>query len=84
MQSEVCKRVKISKKTYYNYVHSDIIPSNKLIEFSKLFECSTDYLLGVSDYTHILVTDLDNNLFAVIDSKKVIEHSDCKIIFAED
>lgn len=83
-QTELCKKIGISQKTYYNYIHLNIIPSDKLIELSKLFECSTDYLLGLSDYTGIVVTDLNNSVLAVIDNKTVIEHSDCKVIFSED
>lgn len=83
-QTELCKKIGISQKTYYNYIHMNVLPSNKLIELSKLFECSTDYLLGLSNYTSIIVTRPNNSVLAVIDHKKVIEHSDCKVIFSED
>ncbi len=83
-QTEICKSLKISKKTYYNYIHKNIIPSNVLIDLSNIFECTTDYLLGVSNYTAIVVTNADSDVLAVIDKDKVIEHSDCKVIFSED
>lgn len=83
-QTDVCKRVGISKKTYYNYVHTDIIPSDKLIRLAELFDCTTDYLIGVSNYTSIVITDLNDDVLAVIDNKSVIEHSDCKVVFLED
>ncbi|MCM1286288.1 MAG: helix-turn-helix domain-containing protein [Acetobacter sp.] len=82
-QTDICKSLKISKKTYYNYVHKDIIPSDVLVKLSNMFECSTDYLLGLSNYTAIIVTDANSNVLAVIEKEKVIEHSDCRIIFSE-
>lgn len=83
-QQEVCERIGVSQKTYYNYVHRNIVPSDVLIHLSELFECSTDYLLGLSNYTSIIVTDLNDKVLAVIDNKKVVEHSEFKVIFSED
>lgn len=83
-QTDICKSLKISKKTYYNYVHKDVIPSDVLIKLSNIFKCSTDYLLGVSNYNSIIVTDADGGVLAVIEKEKVIEHSDCRIFFSED
>lgn len=38
----------ITSKTYSSYVREDTpIPSDVLREMSKLFRCSTDYLLGL-------------------------------------
>lgn len=37
----------ISSKTYLAYVRGKPIPSDILINMAKLFNCSTDYLLGV-------------------------------------
>ena len=83
-QTELCQRIGISQKTYYNYVHTNNIPSIKLIELSKILECSTDYLLGLSNYTSITITDINDGVLAVVGYEKVIEHSDCKVIFSED
>ncbi len=53
-QGELCERLGISKKTYYNYVHKDVIPSDVLIKLSAIFGCSVDYLLGVK-WFHIII-----------------------------
>lgn len=38
----------ITPKTYLNYVRGDTaIPSNILISMARLFNCRTDYLLGI-------------------------------------
>lgn len=39
----------ITSRTYWNYLTGGPIPSDKLIAMAKLFECSTDYLLGLTD-----------------------------------
>lgn len=83
-QQELCKRLDISVKTYYNYIHKDIIPSNVLICLSDIFQCSTDYLLGTVNYTDIIVADTDDSVLAVITKGKTIEHSGYKVLFSED
>lgn len=45
---DLAKRIGITKKTYYNWVHGNKIPSTKLIEIAKLFNCSLDYLVGLT------------------------------------
>lgn len=47
--NEICKRVGISRKTYYLYskVYKPI-PSDKLLSLSKCLKCSVDYLLGIA------------------------------------
>ena len=47
-QDELVKRLGISRKTYYTWQMTGKIPSTKLIAMSRLFNCSTDYLLGLS------------------------------------
>ncbi len=45
-QDEVAEAVGITKKTLYNYEHClTAVPSNKLIEFAKLYKCSVDHIL---------------------------------------
>ena len=39
----------ITSRTYWNYLAGGPIPSDKLIAMAQLFECSTDYLLGLTD-----------------------------------
>lgn len=39
----------ITSRTYWNYIEGKPIPSDKLIAMSQLFNCSTDYLLGLTD-----------------------------------
>lgn len=80
-QTEICKSLGISKKTYYNYIHKDVIPSDLLICLSNIFKCSIDYLLGTVDYTDIIVIDTDNNVLTVITKEKTIEHSGYKVLF---
>lgn len=81
-QGELCERLGISKKTYYNYVYKDVIPSDVLIKLSAIFSCSVDYLLGVKNYTDVIFTDTEENVLAMITLDKVIEHSGYKIILS--
>ena len=39
----------ITSRTYWNYLMGGAIPSDKLIHMARLFGCSTDYLLGLTD-----------------------------------
>lgn len=82
-QGELCERLGISKKTYYNYVHKDVISSDVLIKLSATFGCSVDYLLGVKNYTDVIFTDTEGNVLAMITPNKVIEHSGYKIILSQ-
>ena len=78
---EICKYVGICLKTYYLYtVAQKAIPSYRLIKFSEILKCSTDYLLGIKKYTHITVTDNKGILLADISQNEIIEHNDCKVI----
>lgn len=45
---DLVQRIGVTRKTYYNWVHSNKIPSTKLIEIAKLFGCSIDYLVGLT------------------------------------
>lgn len=47
-KEELSAKLGISSKTYSNYVKGDTpIPSNVLINMARLFNCRTDYLLGL-------------------------------------
>ena len=43
----LCQKLGITSKTYSRYINGNPIPSPVLIKMAKLFECSTDYLLGI-------------------------------------
>lgn len=50
MSKEALSReLNITSRTYWNYLAGGPIPSDKLVHMAKLFECSTDYLLGLTD-----------------------------------
>lgn len=84
-QEDICKALNISKKTLYNYENGmTSIPADKLIEFSKLYKCSIDYILGIKKYTTITVTDKSGEVVAVISDDIGIEHEGYKILFSED
>lgn len=40
----------ITSRTYWNYIEGKPIPSDKLVAMARLFDCSTDYLLGLTDH----------------------------------
>ncbi len=39
----------VTQKTISNWFYKKNVPSTKLVEMSKLFDCSIDYLLGLKD-----------------------------------
>lgn len=48
-QRHVCEYVGICPKSYYLYaVAEKPIPSDKLVLFAEVLDCSTDYLLGLT------------------------------------
>ena len=50
LSKEVLSRMLgITSRTYWNYLTGGPIPSDKLIAMAELFDCSTDYLLGITD-----------------------------------
>jgi DNA-binding XRE family transcriptional regulator len=55
-QEELSKLLGITRKCYYNWQTNGCIPSSKLIELADLFDCSVDYLLGLSDIRSRIVT----------------------------
>ncbi len=47
-KEELSAKLGISSKTYSNYVKGDTpIPSDVLVNMARLFNCRTDYLLGL-------------------------------------
>lgn len=43
--TQVAKILGIDRKTYYNWLNGSPIPSDKLLELSKLYGVSVDYIL---------------------------------------
>lgn len=82
-KEELFDYVGICRKSYYLYtVQGKPIPSDKLIKLSEILKCSTDYLLGIRNYTHITVTDNTGVLLADISQNEIIEHKNCKVILS--
>lgn len=48
-QETIAQKLNITTKTYRRWVTEGFIPSNKLMELSKIFNCSVDYLLETPD-----------------------------------
>ena len=80
---ELCEVVGICNKSYYNYISGKRdIPSSVIKRISILFEVSADYLLGIKNYTRIIVTDNTGGLLAEISYNETIEHTDCRVILS--
>lgn len=47
-KEELSKTLGITSKTYLSYVRGNPIPSTVLIKMSKIFDCTVDYLLGLT------------------------------------
>lgn len=45
---QLAKILGINRRTYYAWVNKGDIPANKLIKMCHLFNCSVDYLLGLT------------------------------------
>jgi len=48
-KDDIAKKLGVSKKTYYNYLHGTPIPAPALVAMARLFGTTTDYLLGLSE-----------------------------------
>jgi transcriptional regulator with XRE-family HTH domain len=49
-RTDLSEKLGISSTTYKRYIEGESpIPSDKIIFMAKAFNCSTDYLLGISD-----------------------------------
>ena len=52
-KSELAKRLNVSDATLKNCMYGKTeIPSSKIVELAKLFDTSTDYLLGLTSDIH--------------------------------
>ncbi len=84
-QTDICNRLDISIKTLYNYENGNCpIPSNILIELSKIYKCSTDYMLGIKKHTTLTITDEKGEVIAVVSDRESIEHTDYIFVYSED
>lgn len=81
-RKEIYAEVSICAKTYYSYINGKIIPSDKLLRLSDILKCSTDYLLGRKNYTHITVTDNTGAVLADISQHGIVEHKNIKVILS--
>ena len=48
-KEKIAQHLRITPKTYNNYINGASIPSETLVAMAELFRCSTDYLLGLTD-----------------------------------
>ena len=49
-KSALCERLEITPKTYCAYINGiHDVPHTILIKMSKMFNCSVDYLLGLTE-----------------------------------
>lgn len=64
-QVELSKRLGVTKQTVSNWENENIQPSiEMLVRLAKLFNVSTDYLLGLDDVPRLNVQGLPSNLIA--------------------
>ena len=45
----ISRELGVNSRTYWNYVMGKPIHSDKLIMMARMFGCTTDYLLGLTD-----------------------------------
>ena len=66
LQKEVAEKIGVSRYAIVGYETGKREPNfEKLIKLSELFECSTDYLLGISNYR--IIKPQGHDFLAVID-----------------
>ena len=66
-QVELAKRIGVAKQTVSNWENDNIQPSiEMLVRLSKLFNTSTDYLLGLDDVPRLNVEGLPDTVIAHI------------------
>lgn len=62
-QVEVAKRLKVTKQTVSNWENENILPSiDMLVRVAKLFNVSTDYLLGLENVPRLSVEGLPSEV----------------------
>lgn len=81
-QVDLAKRLRVAKQTVSNWENENIQPSiEMLMQLSKLFNVTTDYLLGTEDTPRISVAGLPDTVVAHIcllidDYRKILPNTD--------
>lgn len=58
-QVQVAEKIGVKKQSVANWENDNILPSiEKLIQISKFFHVSTDYLLGLDDHKYIDISNV--------------------------
>ena len=83
-KNEAARLLGISIKSLYNYEHGQDVPASVLIKMSDIYDCPTDYLLGLSNHTVVTITKNDGEVTAVISKSKVAIHKDFDVILSTD
>lgn len=47
-KEQLAKKLSITSKTYLSYVRGGPLPADKAVQMAILFNCSVDYLLGLT------------------------------------
>ena len=82
-QADVYRAVGVCRRTYELYTkHNTPIPSDKLLRFSEILNCTLDYLFGKKEYTQIVVEDKMGVPVAIINDKEAIEYENYKIVLS--
>ena len=64
-QVELAKRLSLSKQTVSNWENENILPSiEMLVRVAKLFNVSTDYLLGLDNVPRLSIEGLPTEMVA--------------------
>lgn len=72
-QADIAKKLGITKTAYSHYETGTNVPSlPKIIDIAKLFNCSIDYLAGLTEIKMVEIGHLSNK-----EQKVVLELVDC-------
>ncbi|WP_282068741.1 helix-turn-helix domain-containing protein [Bacillus pumilus] len=73
-QESLAERLEMKRTNIANYEAGRVVPpGNVLLELSKIFGVTTDYLLGRSDDPNSKVSLLDNDLYQIQRAKKKLK-----------
>lgn len=82
---KIAQKLGVCKKTVFNYENNATeIPSDILIKMSNIYNVSTDYILGLKDYTGVIFTDNNKNVLAMVRQNEIVEHDGFKVILSKD
>lgn len=60
-KSEAERLLGVSAKSLYNYEHGTDVPASVLIKMAEIYDCTTDYLLGISNHTTVTVINKNDS-----------------------